>query len=142
MPDVGSIAPPVVDQWIVLDVHKHSLVAGVLPAEGGTSQVSRIENTERAIRRFFKQAEDPGRLAVAYGAGPCGYDLYRLLGSMGIACDVIAPSLVPIRAGDRVKTDRRDARKARQSLPSGAAQLRLPTLSRAGGTARPGALPR
>lgn len=111
MPDVSSTAPAVVDQWIVFDVHKNSLVAGVLPAQGGTPEVSRIENTERAIRRFFERAGDPGSLTVAYEAGPCGYDLYRLLSGMGIACDVIAPSLVPVRAGDRVKTDRRDAKK-------------------------------
>ena len=89
MPDVSSSAPALVDQWIVFDVHKNSLVAGILPAQGGTPQVSRIENTERAIRRFFKKAGDPATLAVAYEAGPCGYDLYRLLCAMGIACDVI-----------------------------------------------------
>ena len=50
-------------------------------------------------------------MATAYEAGPGGYELHRLLTSMGVACDVIAPSLVPIRAGDRVKTDRRDAKK-------------------------------
>lgn len=111
MPDVSSSAPVVVDQWIVFDVHKNSLVAGILPAQGGTPQVSRIENTERAIRRFFKKVGDPRALTVAYEAGPCGYDLYRLLCTMGIACDVIAPSLIPVRAGDRVKTDRRDAKK-------------------------------
>jgi transposase len=53
----------------------------------------------------------PQGLAVAYEAGPCGYDLLRLLGRLGVACDVIAPSLVPVRAGDRVKTDKRDAKK-------------------------------
>lgn len=111
MPDVNSTAPAVVNQWIVFDVHKNSLVAGILPARGGTPQIKRIENTEKAIRRFFERAGDPSTLAVAYEAGPCGYDLYRLLNGIGIACDVIAPSLVPVRAGDRVKTDRRDAKK-------------------------------
>jgi transposase len=111
MPDVSSAAPAVVDQWIVFDVHKNSLVAGVLPASGGAPRVSRIENTERAIRRFIKGAGDPKSLAVAYEAGPCGYDLYRLLSGMGVACDAIASSLVPVGAGDRVKTDRRDAKK-------------------------------
>jgi transposase len=52
----------------------------------------------------------PG-LAVCYEAGPGGYALWRLLTSIGVACDVVAPSLVPVRAGDRVKTDRRDAKK-------------------------------
>jgi hypothetical protein len=105
MPDVSSAAPTDVKQWIVFDVHKNSLVAGVLPATGGTPEVSRLENTERAIRRFIGRAGDPSTLAVAYEAGPCGYEIYRFLSAMGVACDAIAPSLTPIRAGDRVKTD-------------------------------------
>jgi hypothetical protein len=71
MPDVSSAAPVVVNQWIVFDVHKNSLVAGVLPASGGTPEVSRIENTERAIRRFIERpltrasiSEDEDALAV------------------------------------------------------------------------------
>jgi transposase len=111
MPDVSSTAPADVNQWIVFDVHKNSLVAGFLPASGGTPQVSRLENTERAIRRFIDRTGDPATLAIAYEAGPWGYDHLRLLGRMGVACDVIAPSLIPVRAGDRVKTDRRDAKK-------------------------------
>ncbi|HWC27144.1 MAG TPA: IS110 family transposase [Solirubrobacteraceae bacterium] len=111
MPDVSSTAPADVDQWVVFDVHKNSLVAGVLPAVGGTPRVTRVENTARAVRRFVARLGDRERLAVAYEAGPCGYDLFRLLSAMGVACDVIAPSLVPVRAGDRVKTDRRDAKK-------------------------------
>jgi len=73
--------------------------------------VSRIETTERAIRRFIGRLGGPAGLAVCYEAGPGGYALWRLLTRMGVACDVIAPSLVPVRAGDRVKTDRRDAKK-------------------------------
>jgi hypothetical protein len=52
MPDVSSIAPADVEQWIVFDVHKNSLVAGVLLAVGGTPEVTRLENTERAVRRL------------------------------------------------------------------------------------------
>jgi transposase len=111
VPDVSSIAPVDVDQWIVFDVHKNSLVAGMLPAAGGAPTVARIETTERAVRRFIDRLVGRENLAVAYEAGPCGYDLFRLLSRIGVACDVIAPSLVPVRAGDRVKTDRRDAKK-------------------------------
>jgi transposase len=111
MPDVSSIAPADVDRWIVFDVHKNSLVAGVLPASGGKPELTRLENGERAVRRFVARLGGPQGLAVAYEAGPCGYDLLRLLSRVGVACDVIAPSLVPVRAGDRVKTDRRDAKK-------------------------------
>ena len=118
MPDVCSIAPADVDRWIVFDVHKNSLVASVLPATGGSPEVSRVENTERAVRRYLDRLGGPDGLAVAYEAGPCGYDLFRLLSRMGVACDVIAPSLVPVRAGDRVKTDRRDAKKLRSLTTS------------------------
>jgi len=86
-------------------------VAGVLPAAGGSPEVTRLENTEHAVRRFLRRLGDPQGLAAAYEAGPCGYDLLRLLSRIGVACDVIAPSLVPVRAGDRVKTDRRDAKR-------------------------------
>jgi transposase len=111
MPDVSSTAPADVRLWVALDVHKHSIVAATLAPVGGTPEVQRIDNSERAIRRLIDRLGGPAGLAVAYEAGPCGYDLLRLLGRLGVACDVIAPSLVPVRAGDRVKTDRRDAKK-------------------------------
>ena len=111
MPDVSSTAPAQVRTWVAIDQHKLSLVAATLPASGGEPEVVRLENTERAIRRFVQRLGGPDGLAVAYEAGPGGYELYRLLRSMGVACDVIAPSLIPVRAGDRVKTDRRDAKK-------------------------------
>ena len=111
MPDVSSVAPAVVRKYVVVDVHKNSLVAGVLSPSGGTPQVERLENTERAVRRFIKRLGGPEGLAVAYEAGPGGFALLRLLSELGVACDIIAPSLVPVRAGDRVKTDRRDAKK-------------------------------
>jgi hypothetical protein len=63
--------------WVAWDVHKHSIVAATLPAAGGTPQVQRIENTERAIRRLIYRLGGPDGLAVAYEAGPCGYDLLR-----------------------------------------------------------------
>jgi transposase len=111
MPDVSSNAPADVRLWVALDVHKFSIVAARLPSAGGTPEVQRIETTEKAIRRFIGRLGGPDGLAVAYEAGPGGFDLLRLLRRIGVRCDVIAPSLVPIRAGDRVKTDRRDAKK-------------------------------
>jgi transposase len=111
MPDVSSTAPADVRTWVAIDQHKLSLVAATLPASGGQPEVARLENTERAIRRFIERLGGAEGLAVAYEAGPGGYELHRLLHSIGVACDVIAPSLIPVRAGDRVKTDRRDAKK-------------------------------
>jgi transposase len=112
MPDVSSNASAkTVRVWVALDVHKNTITAGVLPAEGGQVELVQLENSEKALRRLIRRLGDPGGLAVCYEAGPCGYDPYRLLASLGVACDIVAPSLIPVRPGDRVKTDRRDARK-------------------------------
>jgi transposase len=63
-----------------------------------------------SVRRLVARFPDPRRLVACYEAGPTGYELQRLLVSMGVACQVIAPSLIPRTAADRVKTDRRDCR--------------------------------
>ena len=111
MPDVSSVAPERARLWVALDVHKLSIVAAVLPPAGGTPEVCADRDDRAAIRRFIDRLGGPEGLAVCYEAGPGGYDLWRLLTRIGVACDVVAPSLVPVRAGDRVKTDRRDAKK-------------------------------
>jgi transposase len=112
MPDVTPcLHPGQVRRWMSFDHHKLSIVAGVLPPDGGTPEVCRIETTEKAIRRFIAKHGGPEGLTVCYEAGPGGFALWRLLTSMGVACDVVAPSLIPVRKGDRVKTDRRDAKK-------------------------------
>lgn len=111
MPDVSSCAPAVVRLWVSLDVHKLSIVAATLPPSGGRPEIVRIENTPEAIRRLISQLGGLEGLAVAYEAGATGWALKRFLDGLGVACDVIAPSLVPVRPGDRVKTDRRDAKK-------------------------------
>src|SRR2546421_4078283 len=111
MPDVSSTAPADVRLWVALDGHKPPIVAAPLPPAGGEPEVHRIETTERAIRRFVDRLGGPEGLAACYEGGPGGFDLVRLLSGIGVACDVVAPSLVPVRAGDRVKTDRRDAKK-------------------------------
>lgn len=111
MPDVSSIAPVNVRVWVALDAHKLSIVAAVLPASGGTPEVVELPNTAKAVRALVKRLGGPGGLAVCYEAGPVGWQLKRLLDKLGVACDVIAPSLIAVRAGDRVKTDRRDAKK-------------------------------
>ena len=111
MPDVSSKAPADVRLWVALDVHKLSIVAAVLPPRAGSRRCSEIETTRVAIRRFIDRLGGPEGLAVCYEAGPGGFDLLRVLTELGVACDVVAPSLIPVRAGDRIKTDRRDAKK-------------------------------
>jgi transposase len=119
VPDVSSCAPAEVRLWVALDVHKLSIVAATLPPAGGRPELMRIENTPKAIRRLIDQLGGREGLAVAYEAGPAGWALKRLLDGLGVACDVIAPSLVPVRPGDRVKTDRRDAKKLVRFLRTG-----------------------
>jgi transposase len=76
-----------------------------------------------------RQLQDPSSLRVCYEAGPTGYVLYWQLTRLGVHCDVIAPSLVPKMAGDRIKTDRRDAEKlARSFVPAISARCGSPTL--------------
>jgi len=111
MPDVSSNAPVDVRLWIALDAHKLSIVAAILPPSGGQPEVCQIETTRVALRRFIDRLGGPEGLAVCYEAGPGGFDLLRVLAGLGVACDVIAPSLIPVRAGDRIKTDRRDAKQ-------------------------------
>jgi transposase len=111
MPDVISTASADVRLWVSLGVHKLSIVAATLPPAGGQPEVQQIETTRAAVRRFIERLGGPEGLAVCYEAGPGGFDLLRLLSELGVACDVVAPSLLPVRAGDRIKTDRRDAKE-------------------------------
>ncbi len=95
-----------------MDVSKDWIAVAVMqPEEDAPSVVEKIFHDEVSIRRFVRQFRTPARLATCYEAGPTGYELHRLLTSMGVACEVVAPSLIPKAPGERVKTDRRDAKK-------------------------------
>jgi transposase len=95
-----------------LDVHAGRVVIARLDGTAREPVLSDIPNEEKAVRRTFRRlVADTYELRCCYEAGPCGFELYRLLTSMGITCEVVAPALIPVKAGDRVKTDRRDARK-------------------------------
>jgi transposase len=111
VPDVSSCAPADVRLWVALDTHKLSIVAATLPRSGGQPQLHEIENTPIALRRLVDRLGGGRGLAVCYEAGPVGWQLKRQLDELGVACDVIAPSLIPVRAGERIKTDRRDAKR-------------------------------
>src|SRR6201993_1816374 len=98
--------------YVGLDVHKDGVVVAV--AEGGirgeVREYGRIANTPAALDRLVRKLGGEGvRLRFCYEAGPCGYGIQRHLSARGHECVVVAPSLIPKRAGDRVKTDRRDA---------------------------------
>jgi len=81
--------------------------------------VERIPNDGESVRKLIGKLGDRRRLSVCYEAGPSGYGLHRLITSMGVACEVIAPLLVPKGTSDRVKTDRRDAVRLALALRAG-----------------------
>jgi transposase len=113
---------------IGLDVHKETIAVAVL--RPGTVECDErvIPNTSEAIRRLFAHYPDRSLLATCYEAGPTGYDTHRLITSLGISCDVIAPSLIPRRSGARVKTDRIDARNlARLHRAGELTSIRVPS---------------
>lgn len=97
--------------WVGLDVHKDTISSCSLVDNGQEETASTFVNDEKEIRRHIKKLAARGTVRVCYEAGPCGYHVRRQLEAMGVECVVIAPSLIPTKAGDRVKTDRRDARK-------------------------------
>jgi transposase len=114
--------------WVGLDVHKDTIAVCWLRADSQEEETREIPNEERAIRTLFKRLANEGELRVCYEAGPCGYPVRRQLEQMGIACDVIAPAMIPRRAGDRIKTDSRDARKlARLYRVGELTPIRVPT---------------
>ena len=99
-------------RFIGLDIHKERISIAV--AESGRScaveYLGEISNDPVAIGKLCDRLERPSKtLAFCYEAGPCGYGVHRQLISLGHRCDVVAPSLIPTRSGDRVKTNRRDA---------------------------------
>src|SRR5215475_8769785 len=98
--------------YVGLDVHKHGIVVAV--AEGGwrgeVRDYGRIANTPAALQRLVRKlSQDGAKLRFCYEAGPCGYGIQRHLSASKHECVVVAPSLIPKRPGDRIKTDRRDA---------------------------------
>jgi transposase len=108
--------------FVGLDVHKKTIA--VATVEGRASADVRffgtIANTPEAIRSLLRKLGKGGQqLHLAYEAGPLGYNLYRLATGLGHRCDVVAPSLIPRKAGDKVKTDRRDAMMLAQLLRAG-----------------------
>jgi len=106
--------------YVGLDVHKESIV--IAAAEVGRAParvVATVPHEWKALRRALERLGDPPTVSCCYEAGPTGYGLARSLLTAGWACDVIAPSKVPTRAGERTKTDRRDAVKLAQNHRNG-----------------------
>jgi transposase len=98
--------------YVGLDVHKEGIVVALATGglRGEAREYGRIANTPTALDRLLRKLGGDGiTLRFCYEAGPCGYGIQRQIMASGHECVVVAPSLIPRRAGERVKTDRRDA---------------------------------
>lgn len=105
--------------FVGLDVHVQTIALAVTRGDSAAEELGVISNTPNALAKRRRKLGPPERLQVCYEAGPCGYAIQRQLSGLGIDCRVVAPSLIPVRPGDRVKTDRRDAAKLARLLRSG-----------------------
>jgi len=108
--------------YVGLDVHKESIAVAYAPEDRGAEVASlgSIGTRQCDIDKLIRKLQSKGAtLVFVYEAGPCGYWLYRYLTRTGLSCHVVAPSLIPKKPGDRVKTDRRDAITLARSMRSG-----------------------
>jgi transposase len=103
--------------WVGLDVHARSTLAGVLDGSSGVVRSLRAPVVSGEVVAWLETLPAPVR--VCYEAGPTGYGLARACAAAGIACTVAAPSKIPRAAGDKVKTDRRDAERLARLLRLG-----------------------
>lgn len=110
----------VVRVFVGLDVHAETIAVAAAEAGGGeVRSLGVIANRPGSVSRLIRKLGNPQAIKACYEAGPCGYDLYWQLVGLGVDCEVVAPTLIPVKAGERVKTDRRDAAKLARLYRSG-----------------------
>ena len=105
-------------RFLGLDVHAETITVAVAEPNGELRSLGTIANRAESIRKLVKKLGPVEQLRACYEAGPTGYVLYWQLAELGVKCEVIAPTLVPVKAGNRVKTDRRDAEHLARSYRS------------------------
>src|SRR5918912_2268203 len=109
--------------FVGLDVHKQTITVALAESgqRGEVREYGRIANSAEALKRLLCKLSRPrgGQLRFCYEAGPCGYGLHRQLTAAGHECIVGAPSLIPRKPGERIKTDRRDASHLARLHPAG-----------------------
>ena len=110
-----------------LDVHAQSIAVAMAGRDGEVRNYGSISNDLHAVEKTLtklRKAHPETELRVCYEAGPTGFVIARRLAQLKVSCTVVAPSLIPNRSGDRIKTDKRDALKLarlhRHGEPSGA----------------------
>lgn len=96
--------------FVGLDVHKDTITIATARGYDEEKHHSTIAHDYDRLGKILKKLDRPENVKVVYEAGPCGYGIYRHLKKLGIECFIAAPSLIPKRPGDRVKTDKRDAK--------------------------------
>ena len=119
-----------VTTYLGVDAHKKDLFIAMLVGQSPTPVTWTVPNEPNAVKRFVRKLkrEAPGPVQMCYEAGPCGYALQRQVATARVHCQVIAPGLIPRKPGDRIKTNRRDARKLAELFRAGLlTEVRPPT---------------
>ncbi len=106
-------------RFVGLDVHADTIAVAVAEKDGEVRSLGTIPNRMSSVRKLLGKLGDPHAWRACYEAGPTGYTLYWQLTGLGVECMVVAPTLIPMKAGDRVKTDRRDAERLARNFRAG-----------------------
>jgi transposase len=106
-------------RFLGLDVHAETIAVAIAEPDGEVRSLGTIPNRAESIRKMIRKLGPAEKLRACYEAGPTGYVVYWQLAEMGVQCEVVAPTLVPVKSGDGVKTDRRDAEKLARCHRSG-----------------------
>ena len=108
--------------YIGMDVHKEKMVIAEARKNGEAEIIGEFNNNDSGIKKMvkiFKEKNKEEEVQICYEAGPCGYAIKRILDKEGLNCQIVAPSLIPVKVGNRIKTDKRDAKKIARYFRAG-----------------------